>query len=60
LSKKIYSYGLFVSDEDRNLMSNRALNATNKMNAPLTPLPKNEVQQFQGNYLPPFTSGPQK
>ncbi|CAL1684550.1 unnamed protein product [Lasius platythorax] len=52
-----------VSDEHRKLTGGHALDATNTMNAPLTPLPKNEVRQFQGNYpIPPFTPGyrPQK
>ncbi|GAB1861206.1 hypothetical protein CAJAP_02285 [Camponotus japonicus] len=61
VSVLLHCYVFGLSDEDRNLMSNHALNATNTMNAPLTPLPKNEVRQFQGNYhFPPFTSGSQK
>ncbi|XP_072744912.1 uncharacterized protein [Anoplolepis gracilipes] len=47
---------LGVSDEHRKLTSD-ALDATNKMNAPLTPLPKNEARQFQENYhIPSLTS----
>lgn len=50
-------------DEHGNLMGNHASDATNTMNEPLTPLPKNEIRQYQGNYhIPPLTPGyrPQK
>ncbi|KAM0728653.1 hypothetical protein ACS0PU_004908 [Formica fusca] len=52
-----------VSDEHRKLMSDHTLDATNIMNEPLTPLPKDEIRQFQGNYpIPPLRPGyrPQK
>lgn len=52
-----------LSDEHRKLMGDHTLDATNIMNEPLTPLPKDEIRQFQGNYpIPPLRPGyrPQK